>query len=160
MKRQSLSLLTFGRKRVTNPTKYGNLFPHSKFRVRRLNSVSDRLRWAPRGDLATQHDNTIRARNDRLWEKSVSHGSDTGSLCARFKACLMLSEEFPDRALTPDETSRLTGYKEQTLANKRTNGSGPPFLGLPRAPRYMLKSTLRWLIAHERRSTSDGSTPR
>lgn len=60
--------------------------------------------------------------------------------------------------LTPKEASRLLGLAVQTLARKRVEGSGPPFLRLggPGAPvRYKRAALLAWAEQGERRSTSE-----
>jgi predicted DNA-binding transcriptional regulator AlpA len=65
----------------------------------------------------------------------------------------------PDRALTPKEAARMTGFAPKTLANWRTAGGGPPYIAVGRSIRYMESSTLKWLRDREQRSTSVSPRP-
>jgi len=49
--------------------------------------------------------------------------------------------------LTSKETSKITRYSEQTLANHRTTGRGLPFVRLGRSIRYRLSDVQRAIEA-------------
>lgn len=57
--------------------------------------------------------------------------------------------------LRPATVAQLLGLADQTLANWRVDGRGPPFVKLGSAVRYRLGRLVAWLIERERRSTSD-----
>jgi hypothetical protein len=58
------------------------------------------------------------------------------------------------------ETADFLGIKEQTLANWRYRGFGPPFLKPGGAVRYRPQAVRDWLASRERRSTSDRGVSR
>jgi hypothetical protein len=55
----------------------------------------------------------------------------------------------------PSQFSRTTGIPESTLAKKRMDGSGPPYVKIGRSVRYPVRAGLEWMAAQLRRSTSD-----
>lgn len=54
-----------------------------------------------------------------------------------------------DRRIRPKEAAMITGFSEKTLANKRSDGTGPPYYKLGntrRAAVYYLESELKnWM---------------
>lgn len=56
---------------------------------------------------------------------------------------------------TSQETAKFLSLSEQTLANWRWSGKGPPFLKLGGACRYDPEAVRLWAAGRERTSTSD-----
>jgi hypothetical protein len=51
--------------------------------------------------------------------------------------------------------AEMIGLAEQTLAQRRCRGDGPPFIKLGGAVRYDLRDLETWMLSHRRTSTSD-----
>lgn len=67
----------------------------------------------------------------------------------------------PDPLLSASAVAKWTGLDVTTLARKRQNGDGPPFVKMGKhqqsAVRYRRSAVEAWIAAQERRSTSDTS---
>ncbi len=62
-----------------------------------------------------------------------------------------------DMLLTPEQAEAETGYSKRTLANKRCDGSGPPFFRMGRLIRYSRQDIHKWMRSRRYRSTSEAS---
>jgi predicted DNA-binding transcriptional regulator AlpA len=55
-----------------------------------------------------------------------------------------------------NEIAEFFGWSRQTLANRRWNGDGPPYLKLSaRCVRYDMEEVLKWAQAHEVRPSEN-----
>jgi predicted DNA-binding transcriptional regulator AlpA len=61
------------------------------------------------------------------------------------------NKAFNDIAMTPAQVAKYTGLSVRTLANKRSNGSGPPFCKLGKIL-YWKSDVDRWVDAHRAQS--------
>lgn len=62
-----------------------------------------------------------------------------------------------DELLTPEQAEAETGYSKRTLANKRCDGTGPPFFRMGRLIRYSKLDLHQWMRSYRYRSTSEAS---
>lgn len=62
-----------------------------------------------------------------------------------------------DVLLTPEQAEAETGYSKRTLANKRCDGTGPPFFRMGRLIRYSKLDIHEWMRSRRYRSTSEVS---
>jgi len=65
-----------------------------------------------------------------------------------------------DRKWTSRETADYLQLSDQTLANWRWRGCGPPYLKINGAVRYDPEAVRAWAAAHARTSTSEGRAKR
>jgi predicted DNA-binding transcriptional regulator AlpA len=61
-----------------------------------------------------------------------------------------------DPLLHPKEVAKLLSVSTSWLAKSRLNGSGPPFIKLGRAVRYLESAVRGYIRARTRTSTSEG----
>lgn len=59
--------------------------------------------------------------------------------------------------LTEEQLAERWGIASKTLANKRCNGEGPPYIKLGRLVRYDVAQIDAWLAARVRHSTSEAA---
>jgi predicted DNA-binding transcriptional regulator AlpA len=59
-----------------------------------------------------------------------------------------------DPLLHPTEVAKMLSVSLSWLAKARLNGSGPPFVKVGRAVRYLRSAVLDWIRARTRTSTS------
>jgi excisionase family DNA binding protein len=61
----------------------------------------------------------------------------------------------PETYFRPREAAEYLRSSESTLAKKRLNGNGPPFVRIGRAIRYRRSDLDSWMSSSIRRSTSE-----
>lgn len=61
----------------------------------------------------------------------------------------MIAALDPRTRLTASETADYLGMKKQTLANWRSNGTGPPFYKVGSTVQYLVADLDKWLEAHK-----------
>ena len=64
-----------------------------------------------------------------------------------------------EKLLTDGELAEALGLSQQTLANWRWSGDGPPYLKINGAVRYRPSAVELWLEQKEQESTADNRRP-